>query len=151
MSMNRQDARIAKTEMDRNQNPRTEPDKEIDELARRTLAAAVEVHKHLGPGYLESVYEEALAVELTLLNIPFIRQIPVSVQYKDQLVGQGRLDFLVNDELVVELKAVDALLPIHKAQVLSYLKATRHRLGLLINFNVPVLMRGVQRIILSNE
>lgn len=138
-------------EMDKNQAPKTEPGEEIDELARRTLAAAVEVHKHLGPGYLESVHEEALAIELTLMNIPFVCQAPISVRYKDHLVGQSRLDFLVNDMLVVELKAVDALLPIHKAQVLSYLKATQYRLGLLINFNVPVLMRGVQRIILSNE
>lgn len=149
--MNRQDARDARKNMERDQNLRSEPDGRLDELARRTLVAAVEVHKHLGPGYLESVYEEALAIELTLQKIPFARQTPVPVQYKEQLVGQGRLDFLIDDELVVELKAVDALLPVHKAQVLSYLKATQHRLGLLINFNVPVLMRGVQRIILSNE
>lgn len=136
--------------MDKDQTVKTEPGKELDELARRTLAAAVEVHKHLGPGYLESVYEEALAVELALMSIPFERQMPISVQYKDHFVGQSRLDFLINDMLVVELKAVDALLPIHKAQVLSYLKATQCRLGLLINFNVPVLMRGVQRIITSN-
>ena len=137
--------------MEENRSPRKEPDEEIDTWVRRTLAAAVEVHRQLGPGYLESVYEEALSVELSLVKIPFSRQIAIPVQYKDQLVGQARLDFLVNDELVVELKAVDALLPIHKAQVLSYLKATRRPLGLLINFNVPVLMRGVQRVILSNE
>ena len=149
--MNRQDARNARKNMERDQNPRIEPGEGIDEWVRRILAAAVEVHKHLGTGYLESVYEEALAIELALQKIPFVRQIPVPVQYKDHLVGQGRLDFLVNDELVVELKAVEALLPIHKAQVLSYLKATRRRLGLLINFNMPVLMRGVQRVIFSNE
>mgnify|MGYP001575704331 CR=1 FL=1 len=137
--------------MERNQNPRIEPSERIDELVRKTLIAAVEVHKHLGPGYLESVYEEALAIELALQRIPFARRIPVPVQYKGQSVGQGRLDFMIGDELVVELKAVDALLPIHKAQVLSYLKATQHCLGLLINFNVPVLMRGVQRVVLSNE
>ncbi|MGA9033553.1 MAG: GxxExxY protein [Sulfuricaulis sp.] len=146
--MNRQDARKS---MERDQNPRIEPGEGIDEWVRRILAAAVEVPKHLGRGYLESVYEEALAIELALQKIRFVRQIPVPVQYKDHLVGQGRLDFLVNDELVVELKAVEALLPIHKAQVLSYLKATRRRLGLLINFNMPVLMRGVQRVIFSNE
>ncbi len=146
--MNRQDAR---KNMERDQNTRMEPGEGLDAWARRTLAAAVEVHKHLGPGYLESAHEEALAVELSLQKIPFVRQVAVPVQYKDHLVGQGRLDFLVNNELVVELKAVDVLLPIHKAQVLSYLKATQHRLGLLVNFNVPVLMRGVQRVILSNE
>ncbi len=137
--------------MEKNRNPRMEPGERLDAWARQTLAAAVEVHKHLGPGYLESVYEEALAVELSLQKIPFERQVGVPVQFKTHLVGQGRVDFLVNNELVVELKAVDMLLPIHKAQVLSYLKATRHRLGLLINFNVSVLMRGVQRIIFSNE
>jgi GxxExxY protein len=149
--MNRQDARDARKNMERNQNPRSEPGEGIDERVRRTLAAAVEVHKHLGPGYLESVCEEALAIELSLQKIPFVRQVPLPVQYKNHLVGQGRLDFLVNDDLVVELKAVETLLPVHKAQVLSYLKASQHRLGLLINFNVPVLMRGVQRVILSNE
>ena len=137
--------------MEKNQNSRVEPGEGVDELVRSTLAAAVEVHKHLGPGYLESVYEEALAIELTLRKIPFVRQIAVPVQYKDHLVGQGRLDFLIRGELVVELKAAEVLLPVHKAQVLSYLKATQHRLGLLVNFNVPVLMRGVQRVILSNE
>lgn len=137
--------------MESNQNPKMEPSEGIDAWVRRILAAAVEVHKHLGPGYLESAYEEALAIELSLQKIPFIRQVAVPVQYKDHLVGQGRLDFLINNELVVELKAVDALLPIHKAQALSYLKATQRHLGLLINFNVPVLMRGVQRVILSNE
>ena len=149
--MNRQDARDARKNMESNQNLRMEPSKGIDALVRRILAAAVEVHKQLGPGYLESAYEEALVIELSLQKIPFVRQVAVPVQYKNHLVGQGRLDFLINNELVVELKAVDALLPIHKAQVLSYLKATQHRLGLLINFNVPVLMRGVQRVILSNE
>lgn len=137
--------------MEGNKNHDKEPTEAIDALVRKTLAAAVEVHRHLGPGYLESVYEEAFATELSMQTIPFRRQIEVPVRYKNHLVGQGRLDFLVNGELVVELKAVDALLPIHKAQILSYLKATQHRLGLLINFNVPVLMRGVQRIIYSNE
>jgi len=90
-------------------------------------------------------------IELTLQKIPFMSQIPVPVHYKDHPVGEARLDFMVNNELVVELKAVETLLPIHKAQVLSYLKATQRRLGLLINFNVPVLMRGVQRVIHSND
>jgi GxxExxY protein len=134
-----------------NQNFRSEPDKDLDELVQRTLNAAVEVHRYLGPGYLESVYEQALAIELTAAGIPFERQLAVPIRYKTHDVGQGCLDFLIASELVVELKAVDALLPIHKAQVISYLKATRHRLGLLINFNSQILLRGVQRIILSNE
>jgi GxxExxY protein len=114
------------------------------------LTAAVEVHRHLGPGYVESVYEEALAIEFTLAGILFARQAAVSVNCKSNPVGHGRLDFLVADRLVVELKAAEALLPLHKAQVLSYLKAIGHGLGLLINFNVPVLMRGVQRVVLSS-
>lgn len=107
------------------------------------------MHRVLGPGFLESVYEEALCVELQLRGIPFKRQPVVAVNYKGQLVGEGRLDFLVGDALIVELKAVDALASIHSAQVISYLKMTAHQLGLLINFNVPILKEGIKRIILS--
>lgn len=126
-----------------------EPGHEVDALAHAVIGAAIEVHRHLGPGYLEAVYEEALAIEFHLLGIKAARQPPVSVQYKGHAVGNGRLDFLVGGLLVVELKTVDALGPIHKAQVLSYLRATGLSLGLLINFNVPVLKDGIQRIILS--
>mgnify|MGYP001074191660 CR=1 FL=1 len=126
-----------------------EPDADVDELARRVIGAAIEVHRHLGPGFLESVYEEALCVELELRQIPFDRQRSISVDYKGRSVGQGRLDLLVGDKLLVELKAVDRLAPIHNAQVISYLKATRMHLGLLINFNVPLLKDGVRRIIWS--
>lgn len=126
-----------------------EPDRELDRLAHQVIGAAIEVHKLLGPGYLESVYEEALSVELSLRQIPFSRQHPIAVSYKGHLVGEGRLDLLVNRRLIVELKAVEALDDIHTAQVLSYLKATRCSLGLLINFNVPILKRGIRRIILS--
>jgi GxxExxY protein len=95
------------------------------------------------------VYEEALSVELNLRNIPFTRQVIIGVNYKDYAVGEGRLDFLAGGKLVVELKAVDTLAPIHAAQVLSYLKATGLRLGLLINFNTSILKNGLKRIILS--
>ncbi|HJX17116.1 MAG TPA: GxxExxY protein [Acidiferrobacterales bacterium] len=127
-----------------------EPSKELDNLTNSVIGAAIEVHKHLGPGYLESVYEEALGIELTERGIPYRRQHPVSVSYKEKTVGEGKLDVLVADKLIVELKAVEALLPVHKAQVISYLKATRFHLGLLINFNVSVLRDGIQRIIYSN-
>ena len=136
---------------DREMGLLSEPAGNIDQLAKTVLAAAVEVHRHLGPGYLESVYEEAMAIEMTLSGIPFERQADVSINYKNNLIGQGRLDFLVDRRLVVELKTVDVLAPIHKAQILSYLKATGHTLGLLINFNVPVLLRGVKRVIRSND
>ena len=109
----------------------------------------IEVHRHLGPGYLESVYEEALAIELDLRGLPFERQKPIGVGYKGHIVGQGRLDLLVGDCLIVELKAVDTFAPIHRAQVISYIKTTGLHLGLLINFNVQLLRDGVQRVVLS--
>ncbi len=140
--MNRRDANLPETD-------KIEPNKRLDRLARTVIGAAIEVHRHLGPGYLESVYEEALAVELDLRQVPFERQKAFAVDYKGRTIGEGRLDFLVGDELLVELKAVEALAPIHKAQVISYLKATDRQLGLLINFNVPVLRSGIQRVVLS--
>jgi GxxExxY protein len=126
-----------------------EPSAAVDEVAHAVIGAALEVHRHLGPGYVEAVYEEALAVELRLRGIPCARQHPVRVLYKSHAVGEGRLDFLVGGALVVELKAVEALLPVHKARVISYLKATDTHLGLLINFNVALLREGLQRVILS--
>jgi GxxExxY protein len=122
---------------------------ELESLAHRVIGAAIEVHRSLGPGFLEAVYEQALAIEFELGGIRFERQYPVGVSYKGRLVGEGRLDFLVDTQLVVELKAVDMLLPIHKAQVISYLKLVKRPLGLLINFNVQVLKQGVKRIILT--
>jgi GxxExxY protein len=95
------------------------------------------------------MYEEALAIELELRGVPFERQKQIGVNYKGREVGQGRIDILVDGQLLVELKTVEALAPIHKAQVISYLKATDLHLGLLINFNVPVLRTGIQRIVRS--
>jgi GxxExxY protein len=126
-----------------------EPGAELDRLARDVIGAAIEVHRILGPGLLEAVYEEALCVELGLRGIVFTRQPTIGVMYKGHPVGQSRLDLLVNGALVVELKAVDGLHEIHKAQVISYLKSSGHRLGLLINFNVIVLKDGIKRIIVS--
>jgi GxxExxY protein len=120
---------------------------EANEAAQRVVEAAVEVHRHLGAGYVESVYENALAVELGLRGVPFERQVAFRVEYKGREVGEGRMDLLVERCLVVELKAVEGLTDVHLAQALSYLKATGHPLGLLINFNVPVLLRGVKRIV----
>ena len=120
---------------------------EVNDAARRVVEAAVEVHRHLGPGYVESVYENALAVELGLRGIPFERQVAFRVAYKGHEVGEGRMDLLVECCLVVELKAVERITDVHVAQALSYLKATGQPLGLLINFNVPVLLRGVKRIV----
>jgi GxxExxY protein len=120
---------------------------EVEELAFDLIGAAIAVHRELGPGYLEMVYENALCVELGIRKIPYSRQHPISLNYKGHNVGEGRLDILVDNCLVVELKAVESLSPIHKAQVISYLKVTGCELGLLINFNVMVLKDGIQRVI----
>jgi GxxExxY protein len=109
----------------------------------------MEVHLQLGPGFLESVYQEALCIELRLRDVPFQEQVPIALQYKGKPVGQARLDLLVADRLLVELKAAESLAPIHVAQLLSYLKATRRPLGLLINFNVSYLRQGLKRVILN--
>lgn len=124
-------------------------DPTINSLTQKIIGAAIEVHKELGPGYLESTYETALAIEFGLQNLNFLRQHPVKLDYKGYTVGEGRLDLLVEDCIVVELKAIERTLPIHHAQVISYLKATGHPLGLLINFNVPVLRTGIKRIVLT--
>ncbi|MCA1805877.1 MAG: GxxExxY protein [Xanthomonadaceae bacterium] len=126
-----------------------EPGRDLDGIARRVIGAAIEVHRVLGPGYLESVYEEALAIELEHLGIDCERQAAISVSYRDRPVGVARLDLLVAGRLVIELKAVDAILPIHQAQLVSYLRATGNPLGLLINFNTRVLRDGIKRIILT--
>jgi len=126
-----------------------EPTEELDRLAYEVIGAAIEVHRDLGPGFLESVYEEALCVELTARQIPFLPQHLVSLLYKGHAVGESRLDLLVDSSLVVELKAIETLAPIHTAQVISYLKATGCQLGLLINFNTSVLKDGIKRVILS--
>jgi GxxExxY protein len=120
-----------------------------EELTGRILAAAIEVHRELGPGLLESAYETCLCRELELAGIPFQRQLSLPVVYKGvQLECGYELDVVVDQKVVLELKAVERLLPIHEAQLLTYLKLGRYRLGLLINFNVPVLKDGVKRLIL---
>jgi GxxExxY protein len=122
---------------------------ETDEVASAVLQAAIEVHRGLGPGFLESVYDQALDLELTLRRIRFVRQPAIAVVYKDRLVGDVWPYFLVAQRLIVELKTVEQLAPIHIAQALSYLRATELALALVINFNVTVLLRGVRRVVLS--
>jgi GxxExxY protein len=126
-----------------------EPDEECDRLAYSVIGAAIEVHRHLGPGYLEVVYEDAMEVELKIRGISFERQKHIALNYKGHPVGEGRIDLLVEGILVVELKAVEALAPIHRAQVISYLKMLRLPLGALINFNVPVVSKAAHRMILT--
>ncbi len=122
-----------------------------NEITHKIIGAAIEVHRELGPGLLESAYEECLAHELTLRRLSFERQKPLPVIYKGIQVECGfRLDFLVSDLVVVELKAVEDLTKIHQAQVMTYLKLTHCRLGLLINFNTYRLLQGLKRIILDS-
>jgi GxxExxY protein len=118
-------------------------------VSKTIVDAAFVVHHTLGPGLLESVYEVCLIHELTKRGLKVIPQLALPVVYDGiRLDAALRLDMLVEDCVIVELKAVDSLLPVHQAQVLTYLKLTGHRVGLLINFNVPVIRQGVKRIVL---
>ena len=120
---------------------------EINRLTEKVIGLCIEVHRTLGPGLLESAYEEALAHEFCINGVRFARQIEFPLRYKEVLLSCGyRLDFLVEDKLIIELKAVNAFEPIHQAQLLTYLKLHQLPLGLLINFNVTLLRDGVRRI-----
>ena len=126
-----------------------EPSQRVNQLATEVVDSAIEVHRYLGPGFLESVYEKALCYELTLRKVPYQAQKSINLDYKGLSVGEARLDLLVGEELIVELKAVEQLHQIYHAQVINYLKATKLELGLLINFNVKLLKDGIQRIVLT--
>ncbi len=127
-----------------------EKDHSVRMLTQQIIGAAIEVHRALGPGLLESAYETCLCHELSLRQIPFDRQKQLPVVYKGVEIECGyRLDLLVADTVVVELKAVEQLLPVHQAQVLSYLRLGGWEVGLLINFHVPVLRQGIRRIVLG--
>lgn len=118
----------------------------INDLTRQIIAAAIDVHRVLGPGLLESAYEECFCHELKLREIHFKRQKSLPLTYKNVALDCGfRVDVLVSDAVVVEIKAVDALKPIHDAQLLTYLRLGGWKLGLLINFNVSVLKNGIKR------
>ncbi len=122
---------------------------EINEMSGKVVDAAIEVHRSLGPGLLESVYETCLVQELMNRGLAVERQVPVPLCYKDVNLEVGfRIDVLVEKYLIVELKAIDKILPIHEAQVLTYLKLTGNRVGLILNFNVILMKHGIQRIIL---
>ncbi len=119
------------------------------DLSEKIIGAAIEVHKHLGPGLLESVYQTCLAQEFSLRNLHFEQEKPLPVQYKGVLLDCGyRLDFIVENKVVVELKTVPEILPVHESQLLTYLQLTNIKVGLLINFYVPVLHKGIRRLVL---
>jgi GxxExxY protein len=122
----------------------------VNQTTEAIIGAAIEVHKHLGPGLLESAYEECLCHELNLRNIQFQRQVPLPVVYKGTKLDCGyRIDLLVKNEVVVELKAVEGILPIHEAQALTYMRLGGWRVGLIINFNVPIVVKGIKRLVLG--
>ena len=122
---------------------------DFDELSRRVIGCAIEVHRSLGPGLLESTYRQCLAYELSNSGVPFQMEVPLPIRYKEILLDCGyRIDLLVRGELIVEIKSVEALLPIHQAQILTYMRLANIPLGLLINFNVTKLQAGIKRFVL---
>lgn len=127
-----------------------ESDDILEDCTRRIIGAAIEVHKSLGPGLLESAYELCLAREFDHQCIAYQRQVELPICYRDLRLDAGyRLDFVVEDQVIVELKSVERIMPIHEAQLVTYLRLADKRVGLLINFNVPVLRRGIVRRVLS--
>lgn len=119
-----------------------------DALTEAVIGCAISVHKALGPGLLESSYENALAIELRCCGIPFEQQKTLPVSYRDQPVGEFRIDMLVSDELVLELKSTEKHNPLYEAQLLTYLKLGRFNRGLIINFNSRLLKDGIKRMVL---
>lgn len=121
---------------------------DVNKTTESIIGAAIEVHRHLGPGLLESAYEECLSEELSLRNIPFKRQVILPVTYKGKKLDIGyRIDLLVNNEVVVELKTVETILPIHEAQTLTYMRLGGWQVGLILNFNVTILKNGIKRLV----
>jgi GxxExxY protein len=121
----------------------------FDELSQKVIGCAIEVHRNLGPGLLESTYRQCLAWELSHAGIPFQMEMPLPVRYKDILLDCGyRIDLLVSADLIVEIKSVETLLPIHEAQILTYMRLAKVSVGLLINFNVTKLQKGIKRFVL---
>jgi GxxExxY protein len=120
----------------------------VNKTTEAIIGAAIEVHRHLGPGLLESACEECLCEVLSLRKISFKRQVALPVSYKSKQLDVGyRIDLLVNDEVVVELKTVESILPIHEAQALTYMRLGGWRVGLILNFNVTVLKNGIKRLV----
>jgi GxxExxY protein len=120
----------------------------LNALTEQIIGCALEVHKALGPGLLESLYESALCSELKSVGLSCARQVPVPVKYKEEVIGEHRLDLLVEDKVIVEVKAVERFDPVFEAQVLTYLKITGKRVGLLVNFNSQLLKNGIKRYVL---
>ncbi|PYI61323.1 MAG: GxxExxY protein [Verrucomicrobia bacterium] len=121
---------------------------EFDELSRKVIGCAIEVHRNLGPGLLESTYRQCLACELSHTGIPFQMEVPLPVRYREILLDCGyRIDLLVSRGLIVEIKCVETLLPIHQAQILTYMRLSKIPVGPIINFNVAKLHNGIKRFV----
>lgn len=125
-----------------------EPDQELNRITNAVIGAAIEVHRHLGPGHLEAAYQRSMEIELTRRGVSHQRQAPVTLCYKGEVVGEGLLDLLVCGKVIVELKAVEAIPPQFVAKMISYLRMTGLRLGLILNFNAAQLRHGIKRIAL---
>ena len=119
----------------------------VERVGKNVLNAAFQVHKSLGPGFVEKIYEEALCIELAARGIRFERQKVIQIYYRERPIGVHRLDLLVEESVIVEVKSVEQLLPVHEAQLISYLSATGLRLGYLLNFNSQLLKDGIRRIV----
>ncbi len=126
----------------------TNKDFPLKDITEKIISSAIEVHSTLGPGLLENIYEEALAYEFELRSIRYEKQKEIGLKYKDRDIGKHRIDFLAEDQVVVELKAVGTMHKIYEAQLLTYLKAMGRKVGLLINFNVEMLKDGIKRMIM---
>ena len=130
-------------------------DKQLDEqkeiLVKNIIGAAIDVHRELGPGYLEKVYEQAMALELRYRGLAYATQVPITVYYKGEKIHGQILDMVVEGKVILELKTVEMLSQIHEAQILSYLKSTRLPVGLLINFKERLVKNGIKRFVLSKH
>jgi len=122
-----------------------EPDPDRKRISNGIIGCGIAVHRELGPGQLELAYEKAMAIEMDFRGIRYERQVPVELLYRGHIVGEGRLDFLVEKQVIVDLKAVEQIAPAHKAQMISYLKIIKLKLGLIMNFNVSRLVDGIRR------
>lgn len=123
---------------------------DIDDITRTIIGSAIEVHRVVGPGVLESAYELAMCVELQARGVAYLRQVRCPIVYRGHCIGDYRLDLMVADTVAVEIKSVDAIRPVHVAQMLTYLRASRKQTGLIINFNEPYLKNGIRRVVLRS-
>lgn len=121
----------------------------VNVLTETIIGMAIEIHRQLGPGLSEAAYERALSIDLTAAKVPFHRQVAIPVRYKGEIVAEYRPDFVVDHRVVVDVKSIERLAPVHRAQMLTYLRITGCEVGLLMNFNEAVLRTGIRRVVLQ--